>query len=414
MSAAKKIDQELPFQPRGVLSIQQFDDSVAISRNRVFSQASEIRKLAQMSEATTNSTRRLNPDVVDLIKRSEIPRILVPKSRGGLELGVGFLSAVVQEIGQGCCSTAWNVGLYANNPWIACHFSDRAQDDFFSSTANPLCSLMFAAKGQLTPTNGGYRLTGRWPFVSGSVNADWVLLGAMLQGSPTPKAVCALVRMKDVKIEDTWHVSGLQGTGSNDLILKDVFVDEHRVVDSYGLVNHTWEGKPKGPSILNLPFYATAIAIHCPPAVGAAFAAIELFKINMANKKVPHANTPMLESAVVQSRLAEAWANAQAARLLLQEVTSALDKCQAYPDLSPELERASWRLQLCTAADAAKKCVDSLFTANGGSALFLSNRMQQIHRDVIAIANHANHSLDVSRENFGRLLLGFPPSYPMM
>lgn len=157
-------------------------------------------------------------------------RVLQPKRWGGYEMDLHTFYEVQLAVAEGDMSTAWVYGVSGVHPWFMALLDDRAAHEVWGSdTSTLICSSLMPA-GQATSTEGGFRLHGRWRYASCCEHCDWALLGGLVEAGDggAPKGRVFLVPHKDYESVDTWQVSGLQGTGSWDVIVDDVFVRAYR------------------------------------------------------------------------------------------------------------------------------------------------------------------------------------------
>ena len=171
-------------------------------------------------------------------------RILQPKRWGGYEMNPNVFFDVQKAIAEGCMSTGWMFGVVGCHPYELALFHDQAQKEVWGQDTSTLASSSYQPVGKVTHVEGGFRLSGRWGFSTGSVHCDWVVLGAMVppknEGEAPDMRAFLLPRSDYVIDRDAWHVFGLQGTGSHDIIVDDVFVPEyrtHRAVDGFLCAN---------------------------------------------------------------------------------------------------------------------------------------------------------------------------------
>ena len=164
--------------------------------------------------------RRIPDETIEDLRRAGLWRILRPERFGGVETDFGLMIDVTIELGRGCAATSWvYINLVAHN-WMLPYWPAPAAEDVWGEDPGALIgsTLVFPA-GRLDPAEGGYLLSGRWPYASGVDSSDWMMLGAIGQGpadeKPGPRIV--MVRASEIEVIDTWHVSGLVGTGSKDV-----------------------------------------------------------------------------------------------------------------------------------------------------------------------------------------------------
>src|SRR5919199_913469 len=179
----------------------------------------------------TEELRRLPDETIEDLHRAGLFRILQPKRVGGSELPFRSIVELVSIIGTGDGSTAWVLANLAAHHWMLAMFPKQAQDEVWGqSPDNLIGSALVFPRGRAHRVEGGYRVSGRWPFSSGVDPSTWNLLGAIAQdeeaGTAMPRIF--LLPASDYTIIDTWHVIGLAGTGSKDVAAEDVFVPEYR------------------------------------------------------------------------------------------------------------------------------------------------------------------------------------------
>ncbi|MGH3503312.1 MAG: acyl-CoA dehydrogenase family protein, partial [Nocardioidaceae bacterium] len=185
--------------------------------------------------ATADEGREVPEQTIRELVDAGVFRMLQPARYGGAETDPVSFYRVVRAISGACGSTGWLASVLGVHPWQVSLFSEQAQDDVWGGAADTLLSSAYAPVGRLTPVEGGYELSGHWSFSSGCGHASWALLGAVLvgeQGRPVD-FLTVLVPRSDYRIEDVWDVVGLRGTSSNDIVVEQATVPEHRVMRNY-------------------------------------------------------------------------------------------------------------------------------------------------------------------------------------
>jgi 3-hydroxy-9,10-secoandrosta-1,3,5(10)-triene-9,17-dione monooxygenase len=308
-------------------------------------------------------------------------------------------------VGQACGSTGWCYSVWSINNWMLGFWPEQAQDEYFATGPDTLSSSAFAPTGRLTPVDGGFKLSGRWEFSSGSDAATWALLGAMGQTGPC----MVLVPRADYEIVDTWFVAGLKGTGSKDIAIDDVFVPGHRIGAIMGDVRGNKAFELHGRDSYRLPPMSLLPFTLCSPLVGMAEGAIEEFTARLRGK-TGHGRTA--ESVALQLRLAESTAEADAARLLVTTTTRDLIARASRGDFPDELAQATTRRRYSYVAKLCVQSVNRLFEASGAHSLFESESIQRFHRDIHAGSHQGALYWDTIAEGYGRAALGLPPINP--
>jgi alkylation response protein AidB-like acyl-CoA dehydrogenase len=349
----------------------------------------------------TETSRRLPGETIDDLKAAELFRIATPERFGGSghELDAGF--DVSMELGRACGSTAWCYSVWASHNWMVGQWPLSAQEEYFADGPDVLCSSSFAPQGRLEPVGGGYRLSGRWEFSSGSDAATWVLLGAV---APQGRVFVILPR-PDYEVLDTWTASGLKGTGSNDVVVDDAFVPERRVApygtggdDALGWQLHK-RASYRIPTFSILPWTLSA------PLVGIAQGAVDDFIGRLQSRS----GSGPSEAVAVQLRVAEASALVDTARRTVRQQAAEMVARGQRGDAVSQQELVLLRRDFSFVARLAVQAVNILFEASGGHGLLDSDPMQRHHRDVHAGAHHVMLRWDAAAEAYGRSALGLPP-----
>ncbi len=177
----------------------------------------------------TEKSRRIGPEIMAALDDAGILDTPIPRRWGGAAASALTIARIGAELAKGCPSTAWVYWVLSTGTWLAGIAPDAVQEDVFGAGRPRFCGS--GKPGRAEPVEGGYRVTGRWGYASGSHHAAWIALGGMVMdgGAPrmtngVPELRIAYVRPSDVEILDTWHVAGLRATGSNDVTATDVFV----------------------------------------------------------------------------------------------------------------------------------------------------------------------------------------------
>ena len=347
----------------------------------------------------TERLRRIPPQTVQQIVDSGLLHVAVPPRYGGIGPEPDYDTAydIAAELGRGCGASAWCYSLWAVHAWMVGHFPPPAQAEFYADGPDTLCSSSFFAGTDIEcqPCDGGLRIRGRWEFSSGSDPAQWAMLGV------GPPGLLALVPRGDYEVLDTWFASGLCGSGSNDLIIKDAFVPAHRLLDlnRAGLDEHlAYELHAR--RTYRLPLRVLLAWDLVAPLIGIAQAAVDAF-VERAR-----ANPRMASSDIIQLRLAESSAEVDAARTLLRHTVDGLLAKAERGERFSDVERTRNQRDRAFVVRLCMLAVNRLFDSSGGHALFLSEPLQRCHRDAHAVSHRAGLMLDSVGPLYGRAVLG--------
>ncbi|MER5868014.1 acyl-CoA dehydrogenase family protein [Kitasatospora sp. NPDC002040] len=364
--------------------------------------------------------RRWIPDEnMDLLEKAGVFRMATPKVFGGLELSLSDQAKVLAEIARGCASTSWVAMVWASSAWMAGLYPEELQRELFADPSVRI-SGGFTPSGALTPTEGGYRLSGTWRFNSGCRGADWNMAMALLErpdGSFTE--AIALVPMSEFTIADDWHTSSLAATGSSSSSVQDLFVPAHRVV--------TFDEPPADVAGAEVPAVAEAgtgrayglygflFSQAVGTFLGIAQGALELFLERLPGRGISYTSyTDQAQHPLTQIQIATAASKIAAAEALAEGLYTVL---QGHADAGTEPtleERARVRAHSAYAAQLAKEAVELLYGASGATVIQRAVPLQRFHRDIQGLALHGWILLNPNLEVYGRVLLGLDPDTQLL
>ncbi len=359
--------------------------------------------LRERAEAT-EQLRRMPDDIAQALHDSGLFRVMQPAQVGGCELGIGILVDVAAELAQGCASSAWNFANYASHHWMLGMYAKEAQDRVWDEMPDALIASGLSLSGTAERVDGGYRLSGRWPFSSGVDNSQWNMLGGRVEGDG-PRLF--LLPASDYTIVDTWHAAGLCGTGSKDVIVDEAFVPEALALPMSAFRGGTTPGAGVNPGpVYRLPLMALAPYVLGGIAVGVALGAVESYVAETRERVGLYFGGNMAERQVIQLKLAEASAKAELARLSMR-TRCAEAMAEAESGTLPDLDRkVVYRRDGAFAVRLAVEAVTTLFGITGASGLYDAHPMQRAFRDAHAIASHIHLNFDVGGTMYGRVALG--------
>ncbi|MCP3933861.1 MAG: flavin-dependent monooxygenase [Actinomycetia bacterium] len=347
--------------------------------------------------------RRIPEATFEEFKEAGLFRCVQPARYGGYELDPLTFFQAVSEVAEACPSTAWVLAVLAVHNWEIGLMSDQAQADVWGEDPDIQTSSAYAPTGTVELADGGFRLSGRWPFSSGCDPSDWALLGGVVptdDGVPDVRAF--LLPRSEYVIEDDWYVCGLAGTGSKVIVVEDGFVPDHRThsfADAFNLTNPGQQVNT-GPSF-KLPFFMVFAFAIAAPAIGAAQGALDYHRSYIRNKITALGNDKVADDPFAQQRVAMAVTEIDAARA---DLNSFWQTAWAYVEADETIPMAFRAKGRWVAANIVQRCtrvVDSLYAGSGGRAIFLDNPMQRYFRDIHAMRNHAIHNPDAAALTYG-------------
>lgn len=369
--------------------------------------SSELRQTLAANRSSTETGRRLSEESVNALRSEGLLRMAVPKRSGGDERDFCDIAAVVFECARECASTGWVLMVSSAHDWIIGNFDPAAQDEVWANGLNSVCPGSLAPSGALTPVEGGFLLQGRFSFNSGCAHGAWFLLGCMQRDDNGVHPYHVVVPVEDLVLDDNWHTLGLRGTGSSDVVAKDVFVPSHRAMDSRVLASGGSRfGRAHESSIYRSPMVSGLSTLLSSAALGigeSAFAASQELLMGQSDK---YTNQKKLERPGLHLRLAESRGELTAAAALVVET---LDLLQPWPDLEDadaQARRARIKFQNAYSFEMCRRAGDRLMAAAGGRAAFDDSALQRAFRDLTMAAKHEMVNFDNSALAYGRSLVG--------
>jgi alkylation response protein AidB-like acyl-CoA dehydrogenase len=359
--------------------------------------------------------RRLPAHLIEKMKHAGFFAMSMPKAWGGPETDPLTQLRIVEQLSYADGSVGWCTMIGCDSGYFTAFLDQdvaRAMyPDIRVSTASAL-----TLTGRAVKANGGYRVSGRWPFSSGCLDAAWIVGGCVVYAGDqelrdsegVPVSLQCFFRPEEIEILDTWHTTGLRGSGSNDFAAQDVFVPEER---TFSL---------QKPAIRRSePLYALPMAILLKFAtvpIGIARAAIDEL-IDAAGRRPtrltviggkPTTAKLLRDEPFVQDAVARAEATVGSARSYLYDITAELWAALLRGDNPDRKLGARWSLAMANAFRASAEAVELMYKARGGSAVYLGGRLDRCLRDVLTINQHVIVSLK-GYEMAGRTLLGLEP-----
>ena len=344
------------------------------------------------------ASRRMSKDVVDALKECGFFTMLLPKQWGGLERKPQDFFAEQVRIAEADMSTAWAGGIIAVHAFQLALMSEEAQREVYENDPNTLISSSYNPVGaRAEMCEGGFMLHGRWGWSSGSDHCTWALLGGVIPGDGYRTF---LIPRSQYDIEDTWDVMGLQGTGSNDVVISEpIFVPEHRThkqMDGFNCVNDQ-----ENP-MYDLSWAQTFVRVVNSAAIGALKKAVKVF----VESKQGNSTTDMTKFAgdvETQERLAKVLNTIGELEAVMYHNFNKMEAANWKPTLE---ERIMYRYQASIVIDKAIEAIDTLFDVAGGRSVFNGHPLQQLWHDIHIARCHVANNPTAFARNLGSVTLG--------
>ena len=367
-------------------------DTTPAAGQRILDAVAGLAPVIAARAGEIEAARRLPPDLVAELTAAGCFGMLLPPTHGGAGVDLATSMRVYEELSRADASVAWTVAIGAGC-WLDLVGLPRSTfDGLFANRPDVKFGGAINPAGVAMPADGGYRVTGRWAFVSGCEHCDWIYGNCIEEGATgnggMPPLRIALFRAGEVEIEDTWSVSGLCGTGSHDVVADDVFVPAER---TFALLS----AEPcLDEPLVRIPLPSLYVLQMASVALGVAQGALDDV-LALATDKVPlFAGASLAANPLFQNQLAEADARLRAARALVYaDAARAWATALAGDAFTPE-HRARIRASGVWATDTAAAVVDTAYRAGGGSSLYSSSPLQRRLRDIHALTQHFLVKLD--------------------
>ena len=371
--------------------------------------ACALAPLVRSCAASSEADRHLAPELVRAIEQAGLFRMLVPREIGGLETDVATMVRVIEEVASADGSAGWCVMIAAETGLMAASLPRHAAEEIYGAEPSVASGGVFAPRGQAVRVDGGFRLSGTWPFASGSSHCTWLNVGCMVIGPDGPEMLApgipstrmAYFRAADASIVDSWHVAGLRGTGSNDIVLQELFVPTDHTI-AFG-IDRPWATGP----LYRFPQFGLLAAGIAGAALGIARGAIDELTALAGAKTPTGARRPLADRAVTQFQVAEAEALVRSARAFLLETVQDVAALVERGDRVDVQRKTLLRLASTTAVSNAAKAVDLVYTLGGATSIYDSSPLQRYFRDIHVATQHLMVA-QPTLELVGRVFLGLP------
>lgn len=356
--------------------------------------------------------RRVSQAVIDRMEELDLFQVCTPRRYGGFQANFRTLFDLTAEIARGDGGTAWAFALLNSNAWSIGTYSRQVQDEIWG--ADPRARITTAFNPAAGPSasarkvEGGYLISGRWPYASGSLHASWVNLGFNVEVDGELVRMMTLLPMSEVQIEDTWYVAGMRGSGSNTIVGSDLFAPDYRTQTYVDLVEGNYasefvdEVEYLTPTIPNFDLILVAAQL------GLAQAALDYALETLPKRAVTYTRYRKGSDAPSnQIAVAEAANAIDTARMLANRACFDLDNAAVTNGGVIDLAgRARIRMDSASIAVLCRESIDKMLTAVGSAAFASASPLQQIWRDSETASRHAMVNVGVSKEVYGRSLFG--------
>ena len=365
------------------------------------------------------ANRNVSAETIAEMQEAGFFRIVQPRRYGGYEMHPNVFFEVQKLLAEGCMSTGWMYGVVGCHPYELALFHDKAQEEVWGDDPSMLVSSTYQPVGKVTHVEGGFRLSGRWGFSTGSVHCGWVPLGAFCppkdDGTPAEMRTFLLPRSDYAIDEDAWHTFGLQGTGSHDIIVDDVFVPEyrtHRSIDGF-LCQNPGQEVNTGP-LYTLPWAQVFVRSVSTAAFGGAQAAINAGLAIMQDRISTNTGKASKQDPILHAALARAIAEKGEMETTLRLTFDDLMGYAERGEAIPMEKRAFYTSPSATVVRRLASLIDDVVQLLGGRAIYMTSDIIQPWLDLHAGRAHVANDPGNRTSDAINAMLGEAPLNPFL
>lgn len=340
----------------------------------------ELSAAVAEQRSTFDSDGQLPDQLFEQLAALGLFRLLLPSSVGGPGLSALEFMDVVEAAAALDGTIGWLVGNGGGMARAGGYLPTESAREIFDDPSAFVVSST-GALGRAVRVPGGYSVTGRWPFGSGSPHGTWFApICGVEDGGPAGEVIFVYAPRKDVLLHDNWQVSGLRATGSVDFELMDAFVPDR--------FTHAFQPEPTQPGTLyRLPTRSIFTWTVATVPLGIAAGAIDDFATTAGSAKRSPDAVPFAERELIQSQLGQIQARTAASRAYMRHtMRTLLEGTEAGTDL--EASRVEYRLACTFASQSALWAIDLVTEMAGAIAILQSSPLERRERDARAAAKH--------------------------
>jgi alkylation response protein AidB-like acyl-CoA dehydrogenase len=369
--------------------------------------AKRVGELAEKEAQEAEKNATISENVINLIKETQISRIMLPKKYGGPQVDLKTFAKIVRTVSYHNISAGWLTYLYPLHNILPAYLPEKGRDEIVNQ-GGLICDV-FAAVGKAEKDGDGYRISGKWNFASGCLYSDWFGLGLEIQfpDSDKPEFCMPILKGSEVQIVENWDTFGLRGSGSNQVVADNVYVPLERILrlsaaDTTGRPPE--EDYDKDYPFYHVPFFPTFYLGFPNIALGGAERLIEEFKKATENRIRLMDGVRESESPRSQRVIAEIMTQFHAAESLMEKYITLLENYECDGRKTSRAEFFAIRTQIIkTCTDIAVRILLTL----GGGALYKGGVIEMMIRDILSVATHKTSLYEDSVAAYGQELFGF-------
>ena len=378
-------------------------------RRQLLDAIARVRPILEADAEDNDAGETLSWPSVAALYREGLLSLKVPRELGGPDVDPLLYLELCDELSYVNPSAGWCAFINSTSAaFLGAFLPDTGVKRVFAGSGMPIASGALIPRGVATPVDGGWRVSGRWPFASGSAHSSWLLAGFRIvrDDTPGPEHMVMAAPIAAVQFVDNWQVMGLKGTGSRDFVLDEHFVPEDMAFDLI-----TTDPRRGGPQFwLGRPGFVTPD--HAAFALGVARRALDEIAAQAGSYSRGYLTSTISQRGALQHDLGRCDQELRAARALCREaIEEAWEFCRRGE--RPDLERQLRLRGACAyATDVACRVATTAFRYGGGNAIYNDRVLQRCMRDINAAAQHFMVNTS-AYDNLGQFRLGMPNVNPM-
>jgi 3-hydroxy-9,10-secoandrosta-1,3,5(10)-triene-9,17-dione monooxygenase len=376
--------------------------------------AERLAPLAREHAQAAEAARDLPATVVAALKDAGFHRFYMPRRFGGYGMDWGPHFTVSERLARECGSTGWITSLVFSHIMFVARFAPEGQEEFFARSPDAVLGTGSAGHGAIEAEGDGFRVAGRWSFVSGINHAGGAMVVAR-EGGKGPISHFVLLLPGEYRVVDAWQSEGLRGTGSHDIVVDGALIPARRVLTMAQFAST----EPPGAAIAESYVHRMRPAPYqkswfMGPLLGTARGALQSYCDQTRARAGRLFGESVAQQVPVQVRAGEAYANIESADLIFRDVIRQLHAHgEGGGDITGEallrIKRSvTFGSRLCAST------ADSLASMMGISGYTVGNPVQRLHRDCRTISMHIELNWDHSMSPTGKRLLGIPTGDPLI
>lgn len=375
--------------------------------------AAELRELLCSEAAPGEEQRNITDTAAAALRDAGMFRLGVPRRWGGYQASMRTILLTLAELGRGDVSASWVTMIVTDGALSASLLTDRAQEEIWG--ANPAATVtgVYTPAGSATQVDGGFVLTGKWPFNSGCLRADWtqVAFPVVDDGGNVIDLKLALIPYPDLTLEDTWFVAGMRGTASNTAVAQDVFVPEYRLISMLDMQSGISRSEHPDARETFKPTQAAEILALVGPLLGAGQAALDLARKSL-DKGRPITGAfyqKASESPTYQLSYATAVSKVDTAFLHALRAADDVDRSVGQELPLDEVNRGRIRMDIAVALQSLREATALALSIGGAGSFADANPINRVWRDFETGSRHGYMNTNIGHECYARALLGLDP-----